>query len=123
MAKVLEKKETNEPNKKKRKFVQIRDSILFQLSFGKKTVNQIASEMGANWKTVDLHLMYLIGRGMVVEVFKSDYARIYDLSEDGKKYVALINPSLAEAVETEKELRKAGLPVKHKKQDGVDYVG
>lgn len=119
MAKKQEKT-SPKPDKKKRKFAQIRDSILFQLSFGKKTVNQIASEIGANWKTVDIHLMYLIGRGMVIEVFKSDYARIYDLSEEGKKYVAIINPSLAEVVETEKELKKS---VKEKKQDRFDYVG
>ncbi len=108
--------------KKKRKFRQIRDSILFQLSFGKKTVNQIADEIGANWKTVDLHLMYLVGRGMAFEVFKSDYARIYDLTEDGRKYVAAINPALAEVVDTEKELKKIAKS-EHPHHDKSDYVG
>lgn len=111
----------NDPNKKKRKFAQIRDSILFQLSFGKKTINQIAEEINANWKTVDLHLTFLLGKGMVIEVFKSDYARIYDLSDDGKKYIAAVNPGLAEVVETEKELKKAGIKPVHR--DKSDYVG
>ena len=104
--------------KKKRKFAQIRDSILFQLSFGKQTINQIAHETNANWKTIDLHLTFLMGKGMVVEVFRSDYARIYELTPEGRKYIAMINPDLAEVVETEKELKKAG--VHH---DKSDYVG
>lgn len=106
-------------SKRKRSFHEIRDSILFQLSFGRKTVNQIADEINANWKTVDLHIIFLKGKGMIDEVFKSDYVRIYELSSDGKKYVAMINPALAEAVETEKEIEKAEQKEVHK----TDYVG
>ena len=58
---------------------------------------------------------------MIAEVFRSDYARIYDLTEEGRKYVAVINPSLAEVVDTEKELNKLK---KNKLADSkTDYVG
>jgi predicted ArsR family transcriptional regulator len=71
---------------KKRKFIELRELILSSLSKGRKTVNQLAQETGINWKTVDNHLVYLVGRGMASVVYSSPYVKIFELSEDGKKY-------------------------------------
>jgi len=72
---------------RKRTFDKIRTNILLCLSKGQKTLNQISSETGINWKTVDNHIIYLVGRGLVTEVFKSAYVRIYELSEEGKEHL------------------------------------
>ena len=71
----------------KRKFIDLRDSILKDLEPGKKTVNQISSETGINWKTVDNHLIYLVGKGMAQVVFSSPYVKIFEITEQGKEYV------------------------------------
>ncbi len=72
---------------KKRTFDKIRINILLCLSKGQKTLNQISIETGINWKTVDNHIVYLVGRGLVTEVFKSSFVRIYELSPDGKEHL------------------------------------
>ena len=71
----------------KRTFEEIRRDILKFLSNGQTTINHISNQTDINWKTVDNHLVYLIGRGLVNEVFSSEYVRIYELTEDGKDYV------------------------------------
>ena len=71
----------------KRKFVDIRNPILLCLASGQKTINQISGESQVNWKTVERHLIYLIGKGWVREVFSSAYVRIYELTAFGKDYV------------------------------------
>ena len=71
----------------KRTFIELRKDILKCLSKGQNTVNHISNETNINWKTVDNHLTYLRGRGLINEVFSSEYVRIYELSEDGKEYV------------------------------------
>ena len=70
----------------KRTFIEIRNSILICLASGQKTINQISSETQINWKTVERHLTYLIGKGWVREVFKSSYVRILELTAFGKDY-------------------------------------
>lgn len=70
----------------KRRFSEIRDLILANLYDGKKTVNQISSETGINWKTVDNHLIYLVGKGMAQVVFSSPYVKIFELTGVGKEY-------------------------------------
>ena len=70
----------------KRTFIEIRRSILLSLASGQKTINQISVESQINWKTVENHLIYLIGRGWVREVFHSPYARILELTAFGKDY-------------------------------------
>jgi len=72
---------------KKRKFDQIRDIILHDLLEGKKTINKIASDSGINWKTVERHIIFLIGKGMIHEVFNSPYVKIVELTDKGKEYV------------------------------------
>jgi predicted transcriptional regulator len=71
----------------KRTFEEIRKDILNSLSHGQNTINHISNQTDINWKTVENHLIYLIGRGLVIEVFSSDYVRIFELTEDGKDFV------------------------------------
>jgi len=71
----------------KRTFEEIRKDILKSLSNGQNTINHISNETNINWKTVENHLIYLIGRGLVNEVFSSEYVRIFELTEEGKDYV------------------------------------
>ena len=71
----------------KRTFIDIRNSILLSLASGQKTINQTSSETQINWKTVERHLIYLIGRGRVKEVFSSAYVRIFELTAFGKDYL------------------------------------
>lgn len=69
---------------KKRRFNELRKSILKLLQNKKQfTLNQIARSAGINWKTVDNHITYLIGRGFVREVFHSPYVRIVEITERG----------------------------------------
>ena len=71
----------------KRTFAEIRKYILLSLASGQKTINQIASETGINWRTVDNHLVYLLGKSLVREVFRSSYVRIFELTAFGKDYL------------------------------------
>jgi len=63
----------------KRKFKEIRQIILKNFQKGERTVNEIAQSTGLTWRTVDNHLVYLIGKGLVEPVFVSAYVRIYRL--------------------------------------------
>lgn len=74
----------------KRTFLEIRDIILLTLGSGKKTINQISSESGINWRTVEKHLTFLIGKKLVSEIFSSEYVRIFELTSQGHDYVAEI---------------------------------
>jgi predicted transcriptional regulator len=69
----------------RRTFLVLRNAILVSLSKGTKTINQIATETGINWRTVELHLTFLVGKGFTKEIFNSSYVRIFMLTEDGKK--------------------------------------
>lgn len=71
----------------KRTFIQIRNSILLSLAQGQKTINNISNETQINWKTVERHLTYLIGKGWVREAFSSAYVRIFELTAFGKDYL------------------------------------
>ena len=71
----------------KRTFIEIRNSIILSLASGQKTINQISSETQINWKTVERHLIYLLGRGWIREAFSSAYVRIFELTAFGKDYV------------------------------------
>ncbi len=72
---------------KKRNFIEIRELILKSLSTGRKTVNELSKDSGINWKTVDNHLVYLLGKGMVTEVFSSPYVKIYEINDKGREYL------------------------------------
>ncbi|MBI3037232.1 ArsR family transcriptional regulator [Candidatus Woesearchaeota archaeon] len=69
---------------RKRTFTELRHIILAALSHGQQTTNQISIKTGINWRTVEAHLTFLIGKGLVTEVLKSEYVRIFALAQDGK---------------------------------------
>ena len=71
----------------KRTFIEIRNSILLSLASGQKSINQISSETQINWKTVERHLVYLMGKGWAREVFSSAYVRVFELTAFGKDYL------------------------------------
>ncbi|MBU0536003.1 MAG: hypothetical protein KKE20_03495, partial [Nanoarchaeota archaeon] len=43
----------------------------------------LSSETGINWKTVDNHLTYLVGKGLAREVFSSRFVRIFEITDKG----------------------------------------
>ena len=67
----------------KRRFSELRPRILHALRTGQKTVNQLSKDTGINWRTVDNHLINLIGRGFVAPVFISQYVKIYRITDAG----------------------------------------
>ncbi len=67
----------------KRRFSELRDIILRSLASEQKTINQISSETGINWKTVDNHLTYLAGKGLAKEIFSSKFVRIFEITDKG----------------------------------------
>ena len=71
----------------KRTFTEIRNYILLSLASGQKTINQISVEAKVNWRTVDNHLVYLMGKTLAKEVFSSSYVRIFELTAFGKDYL------------------------------------
>ncbi|HLD97240.1 MAG TPA: hypothetical protein VI934_02755 [Candidatus Nanoarchaeia archaeon] len=69
---------------KKRTFRELRSIILIVMMLGQQTTNQISIRTGINWRTVELHLTFLVGKGLVSEIFKSKYVRIFKLTEAGE---------------------------------------
>jgi predicted ArsR family transcriptional regulator len=69
----------------KRRFGELRFLVLQGLLTGQKTVNQLSNDVHINWRTVDKHLIYLIGRGFVSPVFQSPYVKIFQITEHGKQ--------------------------------------
>lgn len=79
---------------KKRRFKELRYSILYLLKNKKEfTLNQIARSAKINWKTVDNHITYLIGRGLVKEIFNSPYVRIVQITERGLAHLKNVKKS------------------------------
>ena len=71
----------------KRTFDEIRYLILSSLINGQKTINDISNKTSINWKTVENHLTWLTGRGLVKEVFSSAYVRIFELTDNGNRII------------------------------------
>lgn len=71
--------------KDKKTFIEIRNAILLHLARKKMAINQISLETGINWKTVEKHLTFLLGKKMVNEVFSTEYLRIFEISENGNE--------------------------------------
>lgn len=85
--------------KKKRTFDELRVSILGCLLEGQQSTNQVANYAGINWKTVENHLTYLLGRALVKEVYKSEYVRIFDITDEGKEYLTKLSKESYKIVE------------------------
>lgn len=66
---------------KRRTFPEIRKLILRELSKGQKTINEIAEATGLTWRTVDKHMIYLIGLGKAEPVLITRYVKIYKVKE------------------------------------------
>ncbi len=81
---------------KKRTFDQLRLSILLTLTRKHLTINQISQQCGINWKTVESHLTYLLGKCYVKEIFSSEYVRIFDITSDGRAFLHSVIPKLDE---------------------------
>ena len=75
---------------KKRTFKDLRRAILFCLANGQHTINQISYKTRINWRTVEAHLTYLVGKGLVVEVLSLNYVRVFELSDKGKAQMEMI---------------------------------
>ena len=75
---------------KKKTFTEIRRKILIALSAGKKTINQISLDTNINWKTVEKHLTFLLGKRFIEEVYHSEYLRIFDLDTKGREKVTCL---------------------------------
>lgn len=71
----------------KRTFWELRALILYSLTRGQRTLNQLALDTGINWKTVDNHITYLLGRGYVTQVFFSNYVKIVEITSEGKEFL------------------------------------
>lgn len=71
---------------KRRLFEQIRVLILLALSNGQSTINKISNDTGINWKTVQNHLTFLLGKSYVKEIFSSQYVRIFEITPHGRDY-------------------------------------
>jgi predicted transcriptional regulator len=69
----------------KRRFSELRDLILKNLASGQKTVNQVSTETGINWKTVDNHLVHLVGKGLAKEVIHTEYVKIFEITDRGRE--------------------------------------
>ncbi|MBS3141950.1 PAS domain-containing protein [Candidatus Woesearchaeota archaeon] len=68
----------------KRTFTNIRTLLLADLAQGQRTINQIATNTGVNWKTVENHLIYLAGKKYIKEIFSSKFVRIFELTPEGR---------------------------------------
>ena len=94
---------------KKRTFRELRYIILLVMMSGQQTTNQISIRTGINWRTVESHLTFLVGKGFVSEIFKSEYVRIFKLTEAGETHANNLrqqNSELAEGLGKEKAAKK-----------------
>ena len=82
------------PNAVKRPFSIIRNTILLELLKGDRTINQIAVNTNINWKTVENHLTYLLGKRFVQEIFSSRFVRIFSMSPHGKLHITALRASM-----------------------------
>lgn len=84
----------------KRTFEELRKIIVLVLTHGRMTINQVSLKTGVNWKTVEKHLTFLIGKGYVEEVFSSEYVRIFELTQKGRTLVEKIRQDMIAKVVT-----------------------
>ncbi len=84
----------------KRTFEELRKIIVLALTHGRMTINQVSIKTGVNWKTVEKHLTFLIGKGYVEEVFSSEYVRIFELTQKGHTLVEKVRQDMIAKVVT-----------------------
>ncbi|MFH1316131.1 MAG: winged helix-turn-helix domain-containing protein [Candidatus Woesearchaeota archaeon] len=71
----------------KRSFSYLRHLILIALLDGTQSINQVSNNSGINWKTVENHMPYLVGKGFVNTLHRSNYLTLCELTEKGRKYL------------------------------------
>jgi predicted transcriptional regulator len=91
----------------RRTFHDLRRVILISLVSGQKTVNQVSRSTKINWRSVVIHLNYLVEKGLVRNLVNSPYVKIFELSETGKEFIALLGLDLEKSAnqESKKELK------------------
>ena len=82
----------------KRRFGDIRKNILLSLAGQRNTINDISKKTKTNWKTVENHLNYLRGRGLVNEAFSSEYVRIFELTPEGQEFIKYMQDEYDEKI-------------------------
>ena len=75
---------------RKRTFRELRQIILIGLLSGQQTTNEISVKTGINWRTVESHLTFLIGKGFAAEVIKLKYVRIFKLTPIGEEHARFL---------------------------------
>lgn len=83
----------------KRTFVELRLRILIALADSNRTINDLSVRTGINWRTVELHLTYLLGKKFVEEIFSSQYVRIFGITARGREHLALSRERIRTALE------------------------
>jgi len=75
----------------KRTFGEIRREILLALSSSNEcSINFLSRTCGTNWRTVEKHLVYLVGRGYAKEIYSSSYVRILKATERGQAIATIL---------------------------------
>ena len=67
----------------RRTHAELRHHILKSLQDSKKSIHEISTDSGINWKTVELHLTFLKGKEYVAEVFRHHQLRIFEITKLG----------------------------------------
>ena len=74
----------------KRTFSYLRHLILLNLNTGPQSINQISINSGINWKTVENHLIHLIGKELVKISLRTTFLKIYELTDKGRAYLDFV---------------------------------
>ena len=75
----------------KRTFGEIRRELIVALSSNSEcSINFLSRNCDINWRTVEKHLVYLVGRGYAEEIFSSEYVRILKATERGQAIAAIL---------------------------------
>ncbi|RJQ19967.1 hypothetical protein C4580_04755 [Candidatus Woesearchaeota archaeon] len=74
--------------KHRKTYREIRQLILDAFDSGERTVNDIAQTTGLTWRTVNLHLIYLLGTQKIEPVFISSYVKIYRKKTEPAKTIS-----------------------------------
>ncbi len=74
----------------KRTFKEIRKDILINLGSEVCSINYISKNINVNWRTVEKHLVYLVGRGYVEKIYSCEYVRLLKRTESGEALAILL---------------------------------
>lgn len=72
----------------KRRYKEIRISLLRGLAGGQKNLNELSKVAKVNWRTTRNHMIYLVGIGYAKMVFSSPQVKIYEITQRGMEGLA-----------------------------------